>query len=229
MSENATGPSTGQPTGQPTGQTTGHTAIDLDTWDRAQAYRWFRAYAKPHYAVTCRLDVTRLMRDRKPAGVSPFRASLWAIGAALSAVPDMRTRFRDDTVVRYDRVALSFTVARPGGGFGYAYQDWQADFAAFDRGVQATIATVRAGRDLSANTASDAVAYLSCLPWLDFTALDHATPGPEDCIPRVSWGRIVPEGDRYAMAVNVQVNHAVTDGEHLGSFYSALQEALDSA
>lgn len=207
----------------------GEEIIDLADWARADTYRWFRSYQQPHYAVTARVDVTRI-EERCARGLSSYRACLWAIGAGLHAVPDLRVRFRGDRIVRHDRIALSFTVPRDTGGFAYSYQPWDADRARFDADVQETIARVRAAGTFDARdeTASDAVAYLSCLPWLDFTALTHAVPGPDDCIPRVSWGRIVPEGDRYAMAVNIQVHHAVTDGEHLGAFFEALQAALNA-
>ncbi|WP_425074490.1 CatA-like O-acetyltransferase [Sagittula sp. S175] len=205
------------------------TPIDLSTWDRTETFRWFRAYAQPHYGTTCRVDVTRLMTVNKPQGVSPYIGCLYAIGHGLLAVPQLRTRFRGDTVVQHDTIALSFTVPRDSGGFAYSLQPFDPDFATFDRATRNTIATVRAKTGLNATPdAGDGVAYLSCVPWLDFTALDHPLPGPEDCIPRVSWGKIVPKADGFDMAVNIYVHHALTDGEHLGQFYAALQDRLNT-
>ncbi|MFM2391095.1 MAG: hypothetical protein RLZZ437_2650, partial [Pseudomonadota bacterium] len=37
------------------------TVVDLDTWPRADQFRFFRTYEKPHYAVTARVDVTHVM------------------------------------------------------------------------------------------------------------------------------------------------------------------------
>lgn len=203
--------------------------IDVETWERGATYRWFRAYAKPHYAITCRVDVSHLMQRRKAEGVSPYRACLYAIGAGIHAVPELCMRFRDETVVRHSRVELSMTVPRSSGGFTYAYVPWREDFARFDRETNALITRASEGEGSSpiAETA-DAVVFLSCLPWLDFTGLDQAVIGPDDCIPRVSWGKIVSNGARHEMAVNVQVHHALVDGAHLGGFFDALQGALDT-
>ena len=204
--------------------------VDLATWPRAAQFRFFRGYARPHYAVTARLDVTRLLRVHKPAGVSPYRACLFAIGAGLHAVPELCMRFRGDVVVRHDRLSLSMTVPRADGSFGYAYVPFDPDFAGFDGAAARIIARTAQSNDLAANSgARDDVAYLSCLPWLDFTALNNALPGPDDCIPRVSWGRFTSGADgRDTMAMALEVHHALVDGSHVGACFAAAQSALDS-
>ena len=72
------------------------------------------------------------------------------------------------------------------------------------------------------------VAYLSCLPWLDYTSLDNALPSANDCIPRVSWGKIVPKGDGFDMAMTLQVHHALVDGLQVGQFFEATQTAINT-
>lgn len=201
--------------------------VDLATWPRADQFRLFRRYARPHFATTARVDVTHLMTAMKLAGHSPFRACIRAVGAGLHAVPELRMRARGGTVMEHDRVELSITVPLPDGNFRYAYVPWLDDAAAFDALCRERIEAARAGA-LNANSGErDDLAYLSCLPWMDFTALDNALPGPEDCIPRVSWGRIVERDGRHAMAVAIQVHHALVDGRQVGQFFAALQAALD--
>lgn len=205
---------------------TGSREIALDGWRGAEAFRLFRGYGKPHYAVTSRVDVTRLMSARERLGV--FRCCLWAIGAGLHAVPELRMRFRGDRVTLHDRIELSPAIALEGGGFGYAYIPWDADRASFDTTARERIAAVRAGAALDANTGvRDDVAYLSCLPWLDYTSLDNALPGPDDCIPRVSWGKIVPRDGGHDMAMTIEVHHALVHGEHVGRYFSEVQAAFD--
>ncbi len=204
--------------------------VDLATWPRAETFRLFRSYDRPHFATTARLDVTRLMTVLKPAGVSPYRACLYAIGAGIHAVDALRMRFRADTVVLHDAVELSMTVPRTDGSFGYAYVPFVSDWRAFDRAAKTIIDAVAAAGGLQPNTGQrDDLAYLSCLPWLDFTALDNALPGPHDCIPRVSWGKFVAEAaGRHSMAMAVQVHHALVDGLHVGRYFEAAQQALDA-
>ncbi|WP_322891552.1 MULTISPECIES: CatA-like O-acetyltransferase [unclassified Yoonia] len=200
--------------------------VDLATWPRAAQFRFFRTYDRPHYAVTSRLDVSAVMA-RKAAGLSPYRACLHAIGAGLHAVPELCMRFRGDDVVRHDMITLSMTVPTQAGSFGYAYVPFVADFDSFDRQAKALIDRTAAGADLAPNDGErDDLAYLSCMPWLDYTAITNALPGPQDCIPRVTWGRIVDHGERSDMAMTLEVHHALVDGAQVGAYFTAVQDAL---
>lgn len=203
--------------------------VDLKTWSRAEQFRFFRGFERPHYAITARVDVSRLMRARASQGLSPFRTVIHAIGAGLHAVPELRMRFNGDKVTLYDHLLLSPTIPLETGDFRYTYLAWLKDRAAFDAHAKERIDEVRAGQPLNANdgTIQD-VAYLSCLPWLDYTALDNALPDADDCIPRVSWGRIVPCGDGHDMAMTLQVHHALVDGLQVGRFFEATQAAIDA-
>ena len=203
------------------------TLVDLDTWPKAEQFAFFKTFDRPHYAITTRIDVTRLM-SRKSAGLSVFRSCLWAIGAGLFAVPELRMRFVDDQVTLYDSLTLSPTIALENGDFRYTYLTWTNNRADFDISAKDKIASVRDGQPLNANDGSvKDVAYLSCLPWLDYTSLDNALPGPQDCVPRVSWGKIVSKSDGFDMAMTLQVHHALVDGRSVGSYFEATQTALD--
>lgn len=204
--------------------------IDSATWPRAETFRLFRTYARPQYAITSRIDVTRLVSELKPAGVSPYRACLHAIGAGIHAVPELRTRFRGDTVVEHDSIVLSMTVPRTDGTFAYAYVPFAADWREFDPMCRQMMDEAAARGGLGANEGfRDDVAYLSCLPWLDYTALTNAMPGPDDCIPRFSWGRFTEDGNgRHSVAMTAEVHHALVDGAHLGRFFAEVGQALDA-
>jgi chloramphenicol O-acetyltransferase type A len=203
--------------------------VDLEAWPRADQFRFFRTYEKPHYAVTSRIDVTHLLARRAEVRISPYRACLYAIGAGIHAVPELCMRFQGDEVTQYDRIDLSMTVPLPDGNFRYAYVPFAPDFAAFDATAAAIIAGVTAGGDLNANTGQrDDLAYLSCMPWLDYSSINNALPHAQDCIPRVSWGKFVAGADRrWSMAMTIEVHHALVDGRQVGDYFVAVQAALD--
>lgn len=169
------------------------------------------------------------MMARKAVGLSPYRACLYAIGVGLHAVPELRMRFRDDTVVQHDMVTLSMTVPTHSGTFGYAYVPFVADFEAFDAQAKRMIDQVAAEGALQANQGErDDLAYLSCMPWLDYTSINNALPGPDDCIPRVSWGKFVNQGPEWDMAMTLEVHHALVDGEQVGTYFAQVQRALEN-
>ena len=203
--------------------------IDLQTWSRSGQFNLFRTYDRPHFATTARVDVTALMTIGKPDGVSPYRAFIHAIGTGIHAVPAFRMRFEGEKVLKYDAIALSATVPRPNDTFGYAYIPWFSDWDDFDSSCKAIIDETAKGADLGANTGQrNDLAYLSCLPWIDFTALDNALPGPDDCIPRFSWGKLIKASNgSWSCAVAVQVHHALIDGLQVGQFFEAAQSCLN--
>ncbi len=201
--------------------------VDLESWPRAAQFRFFRSYQQPHYATTTRLDVTHLMR-RNADGVAPYRACLYAIGAGLHAVPELCMRFRDDLVVAHDMVTLSMTVPTEAGSFGYAYVPYLADFVHFDTQAKALIDEVAKGGALQANSGErDDLTYLSCMPWLDYTSINNALPGPDDCIPRITWGKFVERDGYWDMAMTLEVHHALVDGAQVGAYFAAVQKAID--
>lgn len=205
------------------------TQIDLATWPRAETFRFFRTFAQPHFAITARLDVSGLMASKAEHGTNLFRACLWGLGAGFNAEPELRTRFRADTVVCHDVIDLSPTISMPDGGFRFGYLPWSPDWPTFDTDAAARIGDVRAGGALDPNTDPlNAVAYLSCVPWCDFTSLSNALPGPDDCVPRAAWGKIVPNGAGWDMAVSIELHHAIADGRHAGAFLEAAGAALST-
>jgi chloramphenicol O-acetyltransferase type A len=202
--------------------------VDLTAWPRADQFRFFRTYEKPHYAVTSRIDVTRLLARRKASGISSYRACLYGIGVGIHAVAELSMRFRGDQVTLYDRIDLSMTVPLSDGNFRYAYVPFDPDFTRFDAQAAGIIAEVAAGGSLNANTGQrDDLAYLSCMPWLDYTSINNALPHAQDCIPRVSWGKFVEGAGRWSMAMTIEVHHALVDGRQVGDYFAAVQSALD--
>jgi len=203
--------------------------LDQDTWSRAAQFELFRTYDRPHFAVTKRLDVHHLITNRKSEGISAYRACLFAIGSGIHAVPELCMRFRGATVVRHDAIELSMTVPKPKGGFAYAYVPFESDFSRFDKASASLIEQASHG-DLAPNTGQrDDLAYLSCMPWLDYSSINNAMPHAEDCIPRVSWGKFVQDPDNvWRMSMTLEVHHALVDGEQVGAYFENVQTSLDT-
>jgi len=150
-----------------------------------------------------------------------------AAGAGLHAVPELCCRIRGDRVVQHDRLRLSPTLQFPDGRLGFTYLEWPPPFATFAPPARAEIdATLRRGEMEPGIEGDDAVAFLSCQPWLDFTAFDNPVFDADDTIPRVCWGRYTPEpAGRWTMAVALQVHHGMADGAHVAAFFAAMQAA----
>ena len=202
------------------------TPLDLSEWGAADQYRFFRGFERPHFSVTSRVDVSDLMAQKHQLAV--FRSCIWAIGVGINSVPQLQLRFDDQHVYRYDKIDLSATIASNDGDFRFAYFEWQEDREAFDAHAAQQIEAVRSDTPHNPSHNRPDLAYLSCLPWMDYTSIDNAMPNADDCIPRVSWGKIVPSAKGYDMAMTLQVHHALVLGAHVGAFFQACQAAFRS-
>ncbi len=170
------------------------------------------------------------MADLKPAGVSVFNATLFAVAAAANSVPELRMRFRRDEVIEHEVVHPSVTVPTDDHGFAFCDIEYSPDWRTFDARCSQAIEQARQQTALADNGAhEDHWLYLSCLPWIDFSGVTNPLNGPEDCIPRIAWGKITQQADRWRMSVAVQVHHALVDGFHAGRFFEALQDRIDAS
>ena len=207
------------------------TLIDPENWERAGQYRLFSTYARPQYAMTARVEVTRLLTVLKPAGVKPAIACMYALGHASNVIPAFRHRLREDGMVaEYSRADISSTVALPAGGFAFSEIEYDPDFARFAENCEEATAAALAQTELKPNSGDlGRFVFLTCTPWTDFISISHALRGPEDCIPRLAWGKFTGDGNgRHSMAVSAEVHHALVDGAHLGRFFLEVQAALDA-
>ncbi len=120
---------------------------------------------------------------------------------------------------------MTVPLSKGSGNFNYAYVPYDPAFEAFDAKCRDLIAAASQGTALKLNTGErDDLAYLSCLPWLDFTAINNAMPGRDGCIPRVSWGKIVEGANQtWSMAMTLEVHHALVDGTQIGAYFASPQ------
>jgi len=204
--------------------------IELETWNRRDHYRWYRSYATPYLALTVEVELTGLVRGCKASGRSLFAEVMHALATAANEVAPLRQRIRvadgEDRIVEHDVVHPGFTVALPGERFGFAMTPLVADRAAFSAAVRAA-STAAAAVDglVPFDGERDDLLYLSCLPWVRFTHVEHAMRGGDDCTPRIAWGKLSESGGRWTAPVNVMAHHALVDGAHLGRFFQVLEAA----
>ncbi len=206
--------------------------IDLAAWPRRSHYSFFRSLAQPHFMVATELEARAFRAHARAEGLPLFLALAFAATTAVNAVPELRTRFRGafgrEEVVEHAALHPSVTVPLPGGLFNFCILDVHRDFGVFAREGRERIAAAEQADGLRDESGGrDDLVFLTSLPWLRFTALTFCTGGPDDCIPRVAWGRLSDADGRTALPVAVHAHHALADGLHLSRFLDALQAVLD--
>ena len=196
--------------------------IDLATHPRADILRAFVNRQMPQFSLTCEVDVTGIHREAQARGVSFFIAVSHAVSRAVNAVPEFRHRVIGGELYEYERTDPGYTVAREGDLFTFCDGIHIDDFPAYARQAQARMDKVKAEPDLAVREKHH-MFFISCLPWLFFTAFTHPYDPIYAYVPVITLGKFVQRGDAVIMPVGAQVHHGTVDGVHVARFYRELE------
>lgn len=199
--------------------------VDLSRDPRRAQFDYFRSLANPYVGVTVPVDVTWVLAWTKRTGSSFFLTMLYAAARAANAVPELRQRVRGEAVVEYDRCPTSHTVTLPDGSYGCCCLDAVLPLTEFLPYAAAEQARAMEQPSLE-DREQERLIFVSCLPWLSYTALVQPTPVPADSNPRITWGKYHRQGERTLLPVSLLANHALVDGIHIARFYQALEREL---
>ena len=205
------------------------TFIDLETFPRRSHYEFFKSYAYPYMGITANVDVTNLYNSAKSKGGSPFLAFLWAAATAANSVPELRQRIVRDRIAQYDHCCTAHTVALPDGTFVNCRTDCRRsldEFLVYGKQCQEE-AKSRHGVVQPGSDETELI-FVSSTPWITFTQVIQPTPIPADSNVRIVFGKFFDCSGRKMLPVNIQANHALVDGLHVGKFYEKFQELADN-
>jgi chloramphenicol O-acetyltransferase type A len=195
--------------------------IDISTWNRREHFAFFRKVDLPFYNVNTQVDITGLPELAKSKSISINSLLIFLTIQSMNQIDNFRYRIRDDSVYLHDAVHPSFTHLKKGEElFRIITMDFDNDLKRFDDKLKRAVEESTSYFDLSKAAGRDDLVFMSSLPWISFTGLDHTLSlDKDDAIPRVSWGRYVTNAEQTLLPFNIRVNHVVVDGLHIGLFF----------
>lgn len=204
--------------------------IDMAQWPRREVFAFNSRVSNPFYAVCFRLDVTRLYQYVKENGLSFYYSLTWLCTQAVNAVEAFHWVIRKGEVFRVEERVPSFTDVKKGGS---VYHITTLPAGGDLPGFCARAREKSANQDcfLDESTQGDHLIYISCLPWMDLTALtnerEQVSPDSrDDSVPRIAWGKFVEKDGRKELGICLEVNHRLIDGVHLGMFARELESRI---
>ena len=206
-----------------------YTILDLDNWNRKDHFHFFGQFEEPFFSVTANVDCTAAYNRAKQMGISFYLYYLYQCLRAANQVENFKYRIVDGDVRIYDRVDVSATSNRKDGTFGFAYINFDNDLDTFIENAKAEISRVEITPGLIPAVSGENVIHCSALPWINFTSLSHARSFTfKDSCPKVSFGKVTETGGSRSMPVSVTVHHGLMDGLHVGQYFDAFQDCLNS-
>ena len=203
--------------------------INLDTWERATHYRFFKRMDYPQYIISVNIDITNFLARNKEKGIPFFYAMVYAATYALNQVEQFRYRIRGEQVVLHDMIHPSFTDMSAGTDlFKMVTVDMEnsiLDFTKKAREKSENQTDYFVVKDVEGR---DDLTYITSVQWVSFTHMSHTISfNKDDAVPRLAWGKYFNEGDKILLPFSVQAHHSFVDGIHMGKYIDCLQEYLN--
>lgn len=203
----------------------GAALVDLSRWGRASHAGFFQRFTDPHFNVVAEVELGPMLQAAAAAGSSAFLAMLYATSRAANELHALRLRLREGVVVLHPVVHPSFTLRVDEEHFNYCGVDYDVDYGIFEQAARGAMAQKRGDRALRAEAGErDDLLFVSSLPWLRFTSIQHAAMDPRrDSFPRITWGRFTPAGAGAVAPLSLQGHHALMDGIHAAMFFRRVE------
>jgi len=203
--------------------------INLDTWERATHFNFFKRMDYPQYNVSANIDITNFLSKTENNGISFYYAMVFAATHALNQVESFRYRIRGEQVVLHDMIHPSFTDMSEGTDlFKMVTVDLEESIVDFSKKAMVKANNQTEYFVFKDVEGRDDLTYITCLPWVTFTHLSHTISfNKDDSIPRLAWGKYFREGSKILLPFSVQAHHSFVDGIHMGQYIDCLQEYLN--
>ena len=201
--------------------------IDLDSWNRKHHFNHFNALADPYFGVTIPFDVSLAYKKSKASGLSFFAIYLHDCMKAINAVENFKYRIIDNQVFEYDFIHASATLSRADNTFGFSFINFSDNFNEFNTNIQTEKKRINASTALYPPVNGLDCIHCSTLPWFSFTSQKEPFSGTKDSVPKLAFSKTHQNNDSLMMNVGISVNHALTDGYHVGQFAELFQKNLN--
>lgn len=198
--------------------------IRFDDPHRQKHFDFFNRMSSPHFSLTAPLDITKWLHSLKAQGLPFTPAMAYLLASAANEIPAFRWRIRGQSVVEHEQVSPSFTVQTAASSvFSFCTVEYHPSPRAFLRRAQQQMAAVQETPSFEDEPGRDDFLFLSSIPWVAFTQIQHAMQSPADSVPRIAWGKyLAQDSGKVIMPVSVQAHHAVVDGQDMGQFFEIL-------
>lgn len=202
--------------------------LNLDNWKRREHFEVFKNFDEPLFGVVARVECGAAYKKAKQRGYSFSLFYLYLSMKAANEIEEFRYRIENDKVYCYDSVGAGPTIFREDETYGCGYFPYSSDIEEFMRMAKSETERVKAEKGLKFLHAGEDILHYSTLPWIDFTAVNHARKlDTARSVPKITFGKITRENDKMWLPVDVHVNHALMDGFHVGKFFERFQQLLN--
>lgn len=198
--------------------------VNFQSSHRKKHFDFFRNMAQPHFNICAPIEISPLLKFLKEHKLPFTHSIVYLLSRVANEIPHFRQRIRGEQVVQHERVHPSFTVpTHDEEVFSFCEVPYTKHYKTFIKDAR-RISEHRYNQPVFEDDANrDDYLFLSAIPWISFSSIQHAMNIPTDSVPRISWGKYYHSSEETWMPLAVQAHHAVVDGKHTGLFFEKIQ------
>lgn len=200
--------------------------INMEAYPRREHFAYFTEMENPYVGVTVNADITGLREYCKAQDYPFFLTLLHEVSAAANSIPEFRQRILNGKIIEFDHCDTSHTVMHDDGTYSYCRLDCRAELPAFLPNAKASHEFAKTHATLDDGEDGISLLFISCLPWLSYTAFVQPTPKPADSNVRITWGKAFDQGGKTYLPLTVLAHHGLVDGIHLAKFYEEFERRI---
>lgn len=203
------------------------TEIDPKQWKRAAAFELWRNAPQPMVTLFKTLDVTRLVKLSRRRGLKLNMLLCWCVGRAAARTEEFFTLPMGDTLMRYDRLAVSTVVALENGDVSTCDIPFSDSLKQFERDYLSLTGRVQASGEPYDLSGSHMVVGTSALAGYDIDGAVNVYAGVYNN-PFLIWGKYRKKLWRSELPISFQFHHAQMDGVPAARFLDDLRREIGS-
>ena len=206
-----------------------HKEFDIENWNRKNVFDFFSTYDDPFFGICSTIDITNLYKFCKTNDHSLNLAILYFSTYTANSLLNFRLRLLNGKVVLFDHIDCGTTVFHADETFSFCFIDFKTSFSEFELLGKKLIREQLGEKKLEPKSDLLNVIHYSVIPWTSFSSIKHAKKmGISDSIPKITFGKYFSDRGKLNLPISIEVNHALMDGFHVGTFLNKFQEKIDS-
>ena len=202
------------------------TEVDLTVFSRKKMYDYFLEKDNPFFSLTIHLDITDFSEYQKKRTLPFFLSFTFLLQKAFNEIEELKYRICEEGLFLYDVIHPAFTVASKDDSFTFCDGVFNHDFDAFLKENNPRLEKAKQGEDLIQDD-RNRMFYISVLPWLSFTSVEHPRNSKYDSVPIITIGKYFEENGKVKLPFALEVHHSLADGYHVGLLVQKLEAYLN--
>jgi chloramphenicol O-acetyltransferase type A len=198
--------------------------VDLERYPRRRLFECFRQHPLPVFSICTAIEISGFAAALEARGLRFYTTLCCLISKAINENPCFRHRIVDDALVEFPVVHPSINVALEDDTFSFADALYSGVFHDDYASLRTAIDKVHAQPNQDFRGGLDDRFFLTHLPWLSFTGIQHPYTPAYASIPLISTGRSFRQDSREMLPIAVQVHHSLVDGVHVARMLEQLAD-----